>query len=87
MYCLNVILIWMLKAAVCAVLSFKIFNTNVSFAFSILNKLTPEKFDKLCLELLNVGVDSKVVLKGIILLVSIFLTAVLLFIEYLKMGS
>ena len=37
----------------------------------ILNKLTPEKFDKLCLELLNVGIDSKVVLKGIILLVRI----------------
>ncbi|XP_036068069.1 eukaryotic translation initiation factor 4 gamma 2 isoform X1 [Oryzias melastigma] len=36
---------------------------------SILNKLTPEKFDKLCLELLNVGVDSKLVLKGIILLI------------------
>lgn len=36
---------------------------------SILNKLTPEKFDKLCLELLNVGVDSKLVLKGVILLV------------------
>ncbi|CAJ1049656.1 eukaryotic translation initiation factor 4 gamma 2%2C partial [Xyrichtys novacula] len=35
----------------------------------ILNKLTPEKFDKLCLELLNVGVDSKVVLKGIVLLI------------------
>ncbi|XP_061599039.1 eukaryotic translation initiation factor 4 gamma 2a [Cololabis saira] len=35
----------------------------------ILNKLTPEKFDKLCLELLNVGVDSKFVLKGIILLI------------------
>ncbi|XP_038050694.1 LOW QUALITY PROTEIN: eukaryotic translation initiation factor 4 gamma 2-like, partial [Patiria miniata] len=35
----------------------------------ILNKLTPEKFDKLVLELLNVGIDSKVVLKGIILLV------------------
>ncbi|KAF0043182.1 hypothetical protein F2P81_004519 [Scophthalmus maximus] len=35
----------------------------------ILNKLTPEKFDKLCLELLNVGVDSKHVLKGIILLI------------------
>lgn len=35
----------------------------------ILNKLTPEKFDKLCLELLNVGVDSKPVLKGIILLI------------------
>ncbi|KAJ0041732.1 hypothetical protein NL108_010573, partial [Boleophthalmus pectinirostris] len=35
----------------------------------ILNKLTPEKFDKLCLELLNVGIDSKVVLKGIILLI------------------
>ncbi|XP_029767401.1 eukaryotic translation initiation factor 4 gamma 2-like [Terrapene carolina triunguis] len=36
----------------------------------ILNKLTPEKFDKLCLELLNVGVESKLILKGIILLVS-----------------
>uniref|UniRef100_A0A8C1ZWJ8 Eukaryotic translation initiation factor 4 gamma 2 n=1 Tax=Cyprinus carpio TaxID=7962 RepID=A0A8C1ZWJ8_CYPCA len=35
----------------------------------ILNKLAPEKFDKLCLELLNVGVDSKLVLKGIILLI------------------
>ncbi|KAM3877027.1 eukaryotic translation initiation factor 4 gamma 2-like [Diretmus argenteus] len=35
----------------------------------ILNKLTPEKFDKLCLELLNVGVDSKPVLKGVILLI------------------
>ncbi|XP_059507827.1 eukaryotic translation initiation factor 4 gamma 2-like [Stegostoma tigrinum] len=35
----------------------------------ILNKLTPEKFDKLCLELLNVGVDCKLVLKGIILLI------------------
>ncbi|XP_073714942.1 eukaryotic translation initiation factor 4 gamma 2-like, partial [Misgurnus anguillicaudatus] len=33
----------------------------------ILNKLTPEKFDKLCLELLNVGVDSKLILKGVIL--------------------
>lgn len=42
----------------------------VCFPCSILNKLTPEKFDKLCLELLNVGVDSKLVLKGIILLVS-----------------
>uniref|UniRef100_A0A8C7MC35 Eukaryotic translation initiation factor 4, gamma 2b n=1 Tax=Oncorhynchus kisutch TaxID=8019 RepID=A0A8C7MC35_ONCKI len=35
----------------------------------ILNKLTPEKFDKLCLELLNVGVDTKLVLKAIILLI------------------
>ncbi|KAM7424171.1 hypothetical protein PAMA_000490 [Pampus argenteus] len=35
----------------------------------ILNKLTPEKFDKLCLELLNVGVDTKLVLKGTILLI------------------
>ena len=37
----------------------------------ILNKLTPEKFDKLSLELLNVGIDSPVVLKGVILLVGI----------------
>lgn len=39
--------------------------------FRILNKLTPEKFDKLSLELLNVGIDSQTVLKGIILLVSV----------------
>jgi translation initiation factor 4G len=35
----------------------------------ILNKLTPEKFDKLSLELLNVGIDSQTILKGIILLI------------------
>ncbi|KAL5007496.1 hypothetical protein ScPMuIL_016302 [Solemya velum] len=35
----------------------------------ILNKLAPEKFDKLSLELLNVGIDSQVILKGIILLI------------------
>ncbi|XP_063294356.1 eukaryotic translation initiation factor 4 gamma 2 [Pelobates fuscus] len=35
----------------------------------ILNKLAPEKFDKLCLELLNAGVDSKLILKGVILLI------------------
>jgi len=39
----------------------------------ILNKLTPDKFDKLSLELLNVGIDSQTVLKGIILLVSTLL--------------
>ena len=43
---------------------------------SILNKLTPEKFDKLCLELLNVGVDSKLILKGVILLVSLCSTVI-----------
>lgn len=45
-----------------------------NFIFSILNKLTPEKFDKLCLELLNVGAESKLVLKGTVLLVSIHLS-------------
>ncbi|XP_040266298.1 eukaryotic translation initiation factor 4 gamma 2 isoform X2 [Bufo bufo] len=35
----------------------------------ILNKLAPEKFDKLCLELLNAGVDTKLILKGVILLI------------------
>lgn len=35
----------------------------------ILNKLTPEKFDKLSLELLNVGIDNQVILKGVILLI------------------
>lgn len=45
-------------------------------SFSILNKLTPEKFDKLCLELLNVGVESKLILKGIILLVRKYISFV-----------
>jgi len=36
---------------------------------AILNKLTPEKFDKLSLELLNVGIETQVILKGIILLI------------------
>lgn len=47
-------------------LIFFIFNSR------ILNKLTPEKFDKLSLELLNVGIESHVILKGIILLVSFY---------------
>lgn len=51
---------------------------------SILNKLTPEKFDKLCLELLNVGVDSKLVLKGIVLLVSfLFNNPLLVYITFI----
>lgn len=65
----------------------KIFLYNLfCLAFiSILNKLTPEKFDKLCLELLNVGVDTKLVLKGIVLLVTgsffcLFLTILVRFI-------
>jgi len=43
--------------------------TLLNVVCRILNKLTPEKFDKLSLELLNVGIDSQTVLKGIILLV------------------
>lgn len=35
----------------------------------ILNKLTPEKFQKLSDDLLNIGLDSTVVLKGVILLI------------------
>jgi len=35
----------------------------------ILNKLTPEKFEKLTADILNVGLDSVVVLKGVILLI------------------
>lgn len=38
----------------------------------ILNKLTPDKFDKLCNELLGVGIETKYILKGVILLVSVF---------------
>lgn len=36
----------------------------------ILNKLTPDKFEKLCHELLSVGIETKYILKGVILLVS-----------------
>lgn len=43
--------------------------------YSILNRLTPEKFDKLSFELLNVGIDSQLVLKGIIILVRFTLLA------------
>eukprot|EP00069_Balaena_mysticetus_P015806 bmy_09460T0 len=35
----------------------------------MLSKPTPEKSDKLCLELLIVGVESKLILKGVILLI------------------
>lgn len=35
----------------------------------ILNKITPEKFDKLSLELLNVGIETQVILEGVILLI------------------
>jgi len=35
----------------------------------ILNKLTPEKFDRLSTNLLNIGIDSKTILKGIIILI------------------
>jgi len=35
----------------------------------ILNKLTPEKFDKLSRNLLNIGIDCKTILKGIIILI------------------
>lgn len=35
----------------------------------ILNKLTPDKFEKLCHELLQVGIETKYILKGVILLV------------------
>ncbi|CAF0928386.1 unnamed protein product, partial [Didymodactylos carnosus] len=35
----------------------------------LLNKLTPEKFEKLTFDLLNIGIDSPNVLKGIILLI------------------
>lgn len=35
----------------------------------ILNKLTPEKFDKLSRNLTNIGIDCKTILKGIIILI------------------
>jgi hypothetical protein len=37
--------------------------------YSILNKITPEKFKKLSKELLSVGLDSAAILKGVILLI------------------
>ena len=47
-----------------------IVNGVVGFDYRILNKLTPDKFDKLCNELLGVGIETKYILKGVILLVS-----------------
>ena len=47
-----------------------IVNGVVCFDCRILNKLTPDKFDKLCNELLGVGIETKYILKGVILLVS-----------------
>ena len=48
--------------------------TNLAFysrrVRGILNKLTPEKFEKLSNDILNVGLDSTTILKGVILLVS-----------------
>lgn len=35
----------------------------------ILNKLTPEKFEKLTVDIINVGLDSTTILKGVILLI------------------
>ena len=40
----------------------------------ILNKLTPEKFEKLCTDIFNVGLDSTTILKGVILLVSNYMS-------------
>ena len=40
------------------------------FLFSILNKITPEKFDKLCHEIIHLGLNSKVLLKAVAVLVS-----------------
>jgi hypothetical protein len=54
----------------CKTLLFLVFNCVCGVCVnSILNRLTPEKFDKLSFELLNVGIDSQLVLKGIIILV------------------
>ena len=52
---------------------FEICTINHSFwqqIRGILNKLTPEKFEKLVTDILNVGLDSTTILKGVILLVS-----------------
>jgi len=46
--------------------------------FRILNKLSPEKFDKLSLELLNVGINTQIILKGVILLVSCFFVIIII---------
>ena len=45
---------------------------DVYYDCRILNKLTPDKFEKLCHELLEVGIETKYILKGVILLVSIY---------------
>ena len=47
------------------------FTISSSFQVrGILNKLTPEKFEKLISDILNIGLDSTTILKGVILLVS-----------------
>ena len=64
----------------------KVFYKKCYFNSSILNKLTPEKFDKLSLELLNVGIANQVILKGIILLVCYQLVREN-FVSYLSIGA
>lgn len=41
----------------------------ILFIFSILNKITPEKFQDLSQALLNVGLESPAIIKGVILLI------------------
>ena len=57
----------------------------VFLSFSILNKLTPEKFDRLVFDLINLGINSKNILKGIILLVCIKRISFISFIDHLLM--
>ena len=45
----------------------------------ILNKLTPEKFEKLINDVLNVGLDSSTILKGVIVLVSTIFSIIRIF--------
>lgn len=52
------------------VIHYLVYST-FSLIYSILNKLTPERFDKLSLELLNVGINSEKTLRGLIILVGV----------------
>nr|KAG5693281.1 hypothetical protein BaRGS_011602 [Batillaria attramentaria] len=56
------------RGYLCVLAAPVVFSNSYALA-RILNKLTPEKFDKLSLELLNVGIDTQVILKGVILLI------------------
>src|SRR5437899_3367128 len=65
---------FLLTRALCAFVARTVTNifflNAISFSFHrILNKITPEKFDKLSESLIGLGLNSQALLKGVILLI------------------